>query len=69
MKFTTEQYLALKEAYASGTVSYSYMGQAVAYRSLEEMRLLLEELEADLYPDTPRGVMSRASVGIFSKGL
>lgn len=46
--YTMEQYTALSEAYALGATTVSYGGKTVNYRSLEEMRNLLIEMEQAL---------------------
>lgn len=68
-KYTTEQYKALKDAYVSGVMQVSYAGQSTTYRSLQEMKQLLNEMEAELGISKPRGVLQRHAMGIYSKGL
>lgn len=46
-RFTLEQYARLKEAYSLGATRVTYEDRTVEYRSLEEMRRLLGEIEAD----------------------
>lgn len=71
-KYTMEQYENLKESYASGVLSVSYAGQSTVYRSMQEMREMLAEMEAALGIDLPnqnRGPLSNIVRGIYNKGL
>ena len=51
MTFTREQYMALKDAIASGATTITYGDKTVSYRSLAEMKELVRMIEAELYPE------------------
>lgn len=67
-RFTVEQYNALLDAYASGTLSYSYMGQVIVHRSLSEMEQILARMEDNLFDDD-QSPLSRMLVAKVDKGL
>ena len=48
MAYTQQQVDALREAIAEGVTTLSSDGRTVTYRSLAEMRSLLQEMEASL---------------------
>ena len=50
-KFTTEQYIKLKDAYAMGVTSVNYGDKTVTYRSLSDMKQILEEIKGEIYPE------------------
>lgn len=50
MAWTTDEYLALKAAVASGVLRVTYNDRTVEYHSLAEMRSLLASMEAELNP-------------------
>ncbi|MCD8139460.1 MAG: hypothetical protein LUE17_06740 [Planctomycetaceae bacterium] len=65
MKFTEEQYVALKEAIASGELSVQYNGRRIQYRSLAEMLQAKSLMEDELFGKSKR----RRHRAIFKKGL
>lgn len=68
--FTQDEYDNLKRAYASGTTTVSYGGQTIVYRSLREMRALLDEMEVELGKRPGiRGPLQRYFIGYYDKGL
>ncbi|MFW6299486.1 MAG: phage head-tail joining protein [Oceanicaulis sp.] len=64
-RWTQADYDELKRAIATGATSVSYNGQRVDYRSLEEMKGLLSEMESELGLKTRR----RRSKATFDRGL
>lgn len=68
MAYTEEQRVALVEAIASGATEVTYNGKTVKYRSLAEMRSILDGIENDLAgPNVPR--RSRSLRIVTGKGL
>ncbi|MFG1461738.1 hypothetical protein V5F77_02480 [Xanthobacter sp. DSM 24535] len=66
MAYTTEQREALREAIASGATEVTYDGKTVKYRSLNDMRSVLDIIDRDLSA-TPR--RSRSLRAVSNKGL
>jgi hypothetical protein len=64
MAFTTTQLEALEAAFASGTLSVSYDGKSVTYRSLADLERAISVVRAALYPNAVKPRSSRAT---FSK--
>lgn len=64
-KFSMKQYVALKEAIASGELSVQYNGRRIQYRSLDEMLRAKALMESELFPKS----RSRNHRAIFDKGL
>ncbi len=60
-RWTIEEYTTLKAAVASGVLEVRYNGNGgggdrlVRYQTLSEMRRLLSEMEADLFPAGTNG--------------
>lgn len=52
MAFTQAQLDALNEAIAQGVLEVEYADKKVRYRSLEEMRSIRDEMNAQLNPST-----------------
>jgi len=52
MTYTTTQRDALKQAIASGVLRLSYDGKTVEYRSMNELRAALNDVEAALARDS-----------------
>lgn len=52
MTYTTAQRDALKQAIASGVLRLSYDGKTVEYRSMNELKAALNEVEAVLARDS-----------------
>jgi len=50
MPFTLEQYEALNEAIASGTLTVEYADKKVTYRSLDDMLKIIGLMQAELFP-------------------
>lgn len=48
MAFTQQQYDSLLAAYAEGTLKVRYQDKEVEYRSLEQMKTILAEMELEL---------------------
>lgn len=48
LNYTQAQLQALTQAYASGTLRVSYDGKSVEYRSLNELKSILDEVSAAL---------------------
>jgi hypothetical protein len=48
MAFTQAQYDSLQDAYAKGVLEVEYADQRVIYRSLRDMRSLLNQMAAEL---------------------
>jgi len=48
MAYTQAQLNAIKEAFASGTLTVDYDGKRVTYRSLREMKEIIATIEAEL---------------------
>ena len=46
--FTTTQLNAIKSAIASGTLSVMYEGKSVTYRSMSDLKMAKEMIEAEL---------------------
>jgi hypothetical protein len=65
MAFTQTQLAALEAAYVSGTLTVSYEGKSVTYRSLAELERVLANVRASL---DPAAVAPRTSFASFSKG-
>lgn len=53
---TTTQLQAIKDAYYKGVQSVTYKGRTVQYRSLSEMKRIIDELERELGTSKPRTV-------------
>ena len=66
MKFTIEQYGKLKEAYAMGVLSVNYGDKTVTYRSLLEMKQILEDIRAELFPEQ---IPRRRRFAVFNRGF
>ncbi|MFH1557429.1 MAG: hypothetical protein ABII76_21685 [Pseudomonadota bacterium] len=66
MAYTTEQREALREAIASGATEVTYDGKTVKYRSLNDMRSVLDIIDRDL-SGAPR--RSRSLRAVSNKGL
>lgn len=54
MSYTIEQRDALRRAIASGVLRLSYDGKTVDYRSMDELRAALNEVESALARDQGR---------------
>ena len=52
MTYTVSQRDALKQAIASGVLSLSYDGKTVQYRSMDELKTALAEVEQGLARDS-----------------
>lgn len=65
--FTLAQYTALKEAYALGATTVQYVDRTVTYRSLNDMKRIMRDMEADLFPNSvdPKNTRIQAT---FCKG-
>lgn len=63
--WTVELLTELKKAYASGVQEVSYNDKTLKYRSLNEMRQLIKEMEAKLCGDTQLG--SRRFFKLYAK--
>lgn len=50
MPYTEQQYNTLKDAIANGSSKVKYGDKEVEYRSLSEMRSILSEMTAELFP-------------------
>ena len=48
MAYTEEQLQALREALTSGVLRVKYEGREITYRSLDEIRQVLAQAEADV---------------------
>ena len=48
MPYTEEQVQALRDALASGVVRVKYEGREITYRSLDEIRQVLAQAEAEV---------------------
>ena len=48
MPYTEEQLQALRDALASGVVRVKYEGREITYRSLDEIRQVLAQAEAEV---------------------
>lgn len=61
--YTLEQLAAIKEAYASGITRVSYDGKSTEYRSLAEMKQIIDTIENSLATDAgkPRPVVGYVS--------
>lgn len=64
MSYTTEQRDALKAAIARGVTRLRMGNEEVQYRSLDEMRRILADMDADLAPAPP----SRRHYPSFTRG-
>jgi hypothetical protein len=53
IRWTQERYDALMDAYGQGVTRVKYSDKEVEYRSLAEMRSLLDEAEAELFGVRP----------------
>jgi len=69
MAYTQAQLNAIKEAFASGTLTVDYDGKRVTYRSLREMKEIIATIEAELAA-AEGGKDKRPMVGYvrFSRG-
>lgn len=68
--FTQERYEALVDAYLSGTLTVSYGGQTIQYRSLAEIERLIAFLEVKLgIRKADLGPLHRYHVGYYKKGV
>ncbi len=56
MTYTEEQVRALHEALTSGVLTVSYDGKSVAYRSIDEIKTALTEIENARARETGRQV-------------
>lgn len=65
MAFTQNQLAALEAAYVSGTLTVSYEGKSVTYRSLAELERVLSTVRAAL---DPASAAPRSSFAAFGKG-
>ena len=63
MAYTQSQLDALRAAYASGTTRVSYDGKSVEYRSLNELKQVIDDVEAGL-----TGVKRRRSYRVRTSG-
>lgn len=68
MAYTIEQYNALTAAIAQGVNTVKYADKELEYRSLEEMRSLKEEMEAELGILDPKRRKKVVFAG-FSRGF
>lgn len=66
--YTIEQRDALREAIASGATEVTYNGKTVKYRSLNDMRSILDAIEDDLAGPNVRR-RSNSLRMVTSKGL
>lgn len=60
--FTQEQYQTLLAAYATGTLEVEYADKKVKYRSLDEMWILLQQMQAQLDPSSGRSHIQKTRV-------
>lgn len=67
MPFTQQQLTVLTEAIASGATTVKYGDKEVTYRSLTEMRSLLQQMQAEVTPEITNTNSSRRYAE-FSKG-
>lgn len=51
MPYTTQQYIALKNAIVNGVQSVTYGDKTVNYRSIADMKEALKMMEAELFPE------------------
>ena len=63
MAYTEEQVRALREALASGVLTVSYDGKSVTYRSVDEIKTALTEIENTRARDAGRQVRQIRIVG------
>lgn len=69
-RFTVEEYEELKAALATGAMSVRFKDKEVRYRSQEQMRRLLKDMERDLGLDDGNGSgRIRATTPRFDNGL
>jgi len=66
MAFTTEQYNALNDAIASGTLTVEYADKKVTYRSLSDMLKILGLMQTEL---TPANTPLKRKYVEYDKGL
>lgn len=65
--FTLAQYQALKEAYALGVTTVQYVDRTVTYRSVTDMKRILNDMERELFPDRVNPENTRIKL-TFDKG-
>ena len=63
MAYTEDQARALREALASGVLTVSYDGKSVTYRSVDEIKTALTEIENARARDAGRQVRQIRIVG------
>ena len=63
MTYTEEQVRALREALTSGVLTVSYDGKSVTYRSVDEIKTALAEIETARARDAGRQVRQIRIVG------
>ena len=63
MAYTEEQVRALREALASGVLTVSYDGKSVTYRSVDEIKTALTEIENTRAREAGRQVRQIRIVG------
>ena len=63
MTYTEEQTRALREALTSGVLTVSYDGKSVTYRSVDEIKTALAEIETARARDAGRQVRQIRIVG------
>ncbi len=69
MTYTQQQYEALTAAIATGATSVHYGDKTVNYRSLDEMRSIQREMEAELFGKrVNRRRLATVDRGYFKKG-
>jgi len=66
-RFTIEQYNSLNEAYALGATTVQYVDRTVTYRSITDMKRVLNEMEAELFPTAVKASNTRIYM-TFTKG-
>lgn len=66
MAWTIEQYNALTEAIATGSLTVKYADKEVTYRSLNDMLRILGLMKTELFPSTTN---TRRKLASYSKGL
>jgi hypothetical protein len=66
MAYTQGDLDAIKSAYATGALSVEYNGRRTTYRSLDDMRTIIADIEREL---AGTSATPARTVGVFSSGL
>jgi len=69
MAYTQDQLTTLETAYSQGITSMQHNGRRVEYRSLEEMKRLIDSMRSELGVSTSRSSRSRVINVLGGKGL